>query len=336
MKKKMVLVTGANGFVGSKIIEKLLTLKKYQVSGIVRRTSDLTFIKPFKNKIKLYYGDIRFKKTLLNAFKNQDIVIHTAGYASDWGKYKYFYDVNVKGTKNVAELCLQNGIKHLIHFSSVSIYGFGKRINAMENTKIILNKFYYCRTKLEAEKTIRHFMDVFNLPVTIVQPGSIFGPNDRTMTYKIIDAINSCQFGICDNGKHLFSLLYIDNLIQAVLLIMNKPKKSLKKTYIVTDDLKITWYNFTKYLCDILKRPMPWINVPKFLAMIVALFLEIVYLIMHIKTSPFVTRYRISLIGSDFYFSSKKIKKELGYKPDINIKENLRNTVESYNQYAGR
>ncbi|MBU1075692.1 MAG: NAD(P)-dependent oxidoreductase [Spirochaetes bacterium] len=331
-----VLITGINGFVGSKIAEKLVHLKNYRVSGLVRTTSDLTFLKPFIKNIKLFHGNIDNKGSLLNAFRNQDIVIHIAGFASDWGKYQVFYDANVKGVKNVAELCLQNKVKHLIHFSSISIYGFKKKINAGENTKVSRNRYNYCKTKLLGEKTIEHFMDVFNLPATIIQPGLIYGPNDHTMSYKMINAINTYQFGMCDNGRHLFSSLYIDNLIQAILLIMTKPKKSLKKKYIITDDIKVTWREFTRHLCDILEKPMPWINMPCIFGRVGAVVSESIYWLLRIKKPPLMTNYRISLASRDFHFSTKRIMKELGYKPDRDIKKNLKITIDHYNEWANQ
>ena len=72
-KKTNILITGANGFVGSKLIEKFLTLKNYNITAIVRGTSDLSFIDPFKKKIKLFYGNIQDKITLEKPFKNQDL-----------------------------------------------------------------------------------------------------------------------------------------------------------------------------------------------------------------------------------------------------------------------
>lgn len=335
-KKCRILITGANGFVGSKIVEYLIKTKKFQVSGLIRKTSDQTFLKPFKKQIKLFYGDIRNKLDIAPAFKNQDIVLHIAAFPSDWGKYQYFYDVNVKGVKNVAELCLQNNVKHMVHFSSISIYGFDKRVNATEQTPVKLNNFHYCRTKLDGEKTIKHFMDVFNLPATIIQPGQVYGPNDRTMTYKIIDALNKKQFALSDNGKYLLSPLYIDNLIQAVILIVQKPKKSIGKTYIITDDVKITWYEFTKYLCEFLEKPMPWINAPGFVGMVGAFFSETIYNLLQIKSAPLMTRYRLSLVGNDFHFISKKLRNELGYRPDQNIKKNLKKTIDSYYDFLNR
>ncbi|MDD5065855.1 MAG: NAD(P)-dependent oxidoreductase [bacterium] len=286
MKKTNILITGANGFVGSKIIEALMKNKRYRIAGLVRKTSNLDFLKGSRKRIKLYFGDIRSKETLLEAFKGKDIVIHAAAFPSDWGSFDYFYETNVKGTRNVCELCLQNSVKHLVYISSVSIYGFGKRINACESSEVRKNKFPYCVTKLEGEETVRHFIDVFRLPATIVQPGQIYGPHDRTTSYKVIEALNQGLFGLCDSGRHLLSPVYIDNLVQAIVRILNKPAVSLKKTYVVTDNIRITWKEFTGHFCRILNKPMPWLNLPRQLAFLAASVSEAVYRLLMIRTPP--------------------------------------------------
>ncbi len=336
MKKYNVLVTGANGFVGSNIVKTLLK-NRFNIYALVRRTSDLSFLKPIRNKIKLVYGDIRDKDSLRHTFKREiDIVIHTAAYASDWGNYELFYAINVCGTKNICELALEYKIKHLIHISSISVYGFNKRINATEDTPVIKNSFPYCKSKLEGENTVRHFIKVFNLPATIVQPGIIYGPNDRTMSYKMIDALLKRRFGISDSGKHLLSPLYIENLMQAILLILKKPKISIGKTYIITDNIKITWAEFTNIFCKYLNAPFPWLNLPRFLAFIAAFFSESIYKLLMMKSPPLITFYRVALITSEFHFVPKKIMNELGYKPDTNIKRNIQKTIKAYFKYKAQ
>ncbi len=330
--KKSVLVTGANGFVGSNIVKALIE-SGYSVYGLVRKTSDITFLKGIRKKFKLVYGDIRDKSSLRKYFKNIDIVIHTAGFPSDWGKYQYFYDVNVNGTKNICELSLEYNIEHLIHFSSISVYGFNKRIDADENTKVIKEPFYYCRTKLEGEETVKHFIKVFNLPATIIQPGIIYGPNDRTTSYKIIEALLKLQFGIADSGRHLLSPLYIDNLIQAVLLILKKRRMSLGKTYIVTDNIKLSWHDFIMMFCKYLKVPFPWLNFPRLIAFVGAFFSEGLFKLLRFKSPPLITFYRVKLVTSEFHFTSKKIMRELGYKPDTDIERNIKRTIDSYFKY---
>ncbi len=333
IKKQNILITGANGFVGSKLCEYFINVKKYNVVGLVRKTSNLNFLLPFKKKLKLVHGDIRDKDSIRKAFKNIEIVIHPAGYTNDWGNIQLFRDINVRGTKNIAELCLENNVKHLIHFSTINVYGFGGRVNADEKTKIRKTKYPYSITKLEGERTIEHFIKTFKLPATIVQPGQIYGPNDRTMSYKIIEALLKKQFAVCNNGKNLMSTLYIDNLIQAISLILKNRKKSIGEKYIITDNLKISWREFTQYFCDILNVPFPWINLPRCIGKLLAYLTEGSFKLLHIPFSPLINHSRVDITCKDFNFTSKKIIRELGYKPNQNIKENIKKTIESYFNY---
>jgi len=333
MKKRYsILITGVNGFLGSKLAEFFIK-KNFIVKGTVRKTSNLTFLKPFSKKIKLYYADIREKESLRGAFKNTDFVIHSAAYASDWGKFETFYDINVNGVKNICELCIEFNIKHLVHISSTSIYGFDTRINADEDTKVIKNKFPYCVTKLEGEKVVKHFIKNYNLPATIVQPGVVYGPNDRTTSYKLIDALLKRRMVVGEKGKYFMSPTYIGNLTQGIFLILTKRNISRGKTYIITDDIKMSWGEFFGLFCKALNMPFPKISIPAWLGWAVAYISEGLYTLLGIDSPPSITGYRVAISTSHFHFKPGKIMRELGYKPDKQIEKHIKETVEAYFQW---
>ena len=73
----------------------------------------------------IVYGDILDKKSLMSAMLEVDIVIHNAGFASDWGAYQDFYQINVEGTQNVAMAAAERKVKRLVYMSSVAVHGFG-------------------------------------------------------------------------------------------------------------------------------------------------------------------------------------------------------------------
>ena len=93
-----ILVTGANGFVGSVLCKKLLE-RGYKVRGLVRKTSDLSLLKGIP--IQKVIGSLEDVASLEKAVENISLVYHVAAAVTDWGTFKYFWKVNVEGTKNL-------------------------------------------------------------------------------------------------------------------------------------------------------------------------------------------------------------------------------------------
>ena len=115
---KRVVISGINGFIGSSIAKKFLD-NGYKVHGLVRKSSDLSLLKNLD--IDLSYGDITEKDLPNDLFKKDDIAIHVAGLASDWGPYEKFYRINVEGTKNFALLAEKAQVRRFVHISTVAL-----------------------------------------------------------------------------------------------------------------------------------------------------------------------------------------------------------------------
>lgn len=145
-----ILLTGANGFVGSHIVEELI-LNNYDVTCIVRKNSNLQWIKT--QSVKLKYGSLEDKQFLKEVVSDVDIVIHCAGVvrALDWNAY---HEVNVVATKKIIESVLENNInlKKFIFISSQAAMGpsFGGKIRQLNDEEYPVSD--YGRSKLLAEK----------------------------------------------------------------------------------------------------------------------------------------------------------------------------------------
>jgi dihydroflavonol-4-reductase len=128
-------VTGANGFVGSKLCEALAD-RGDATTGVVRTTSDLQFLTPIR-RVTVRHGDLTDRDSLLGAFRDVEVVFHVAALASDWGDWDVFRRVNVDGVRNVMECALASGVRRVVHVSSVSVYGFPGRTNVPEDAGFI-------------------------------------------------------------------------------------------------------------------------------------------------------------------------------------------------------
>src|SRR5680860_74741 len=172
------IVTGANGFLGSVLVKKLIK-KGHNVKALVRSTSDLQSLKGLD--IELFTGDISEISSLLRAFNGVDNVYHLAGMISLMpGDKKLIHKMNYLGTKNVVEACRKCNIKRLVYTSS---------IHALEDTPhgvVINEKIPYCSDKnrssydfsksLASKEVLNAVQD--GLDAVIVNPTGIIGPYD--------------------------------------------------------------------------------------------------------------------------------------------------------------
>lgn len=180
-----VLVTGANGFLGSWLVRRLLT-DGHQVTCLVRPTSDLTELKALEAlglRCKYAFGDVTQPDTLVAAFQGQEAVFHLAGFiAYRKADRAMMQKVNVDGTNNVVRACLKVQTPRLIHLSSVVAIG------ASFNDQLVLTEDFvfnlkdlnlgYFETKRQAEAIVMSAVQEKGLNAVILNPSTIYGPGD--------------------------------------------------------------------------------------------------------------------------------------------------------------
>lgn len=173
------LVTGANGFLGAWLTRRLLE-EGHEVSALVRKNSDLSEL---KNCTPNYlYGDVTDRESLQSAFKNQDVVFHTAGVIAYREAERPIMDrVNVQGTQNVVDLCTELSIPRLLHISSVVAVGASRTPHSLsENSNYNISHLNmgYFETKRLAEEIVMSAAQKKQLHAVCVNPSTIYGFGD--------------------------------------------------------------------------------------------------------------------------------------------------------------
>ncbi len=323
-----ILVTGANGFIGSNVVKRLLN-EGCEVNVLVRKTSDLTFLKDLT--VNYFYGDITEYNSIEPAVKGCDKVIHVAGLAADWGPYEKFEKINFKGTVNTAKAAAAAYVKRFVYISTVAFHGFGKT-NVTENDPPADNLIPYAQTKLMAEQWLWEYAKVVPMEITAVRPGNVFGINDRTFMLKYIDAMLSGKFGEINHGKAKTCPVFIENLVDVIMLVMEE-NKAVNNAYIATDGLDITWHQFNTKLAEKLGIKPQFSSIPFGVALTAAKIYYGIHSLLNIKSEPFLTPYRIYNGGLDYHFSIRKLKDHFNYKPKIDLDTALDKTVSWFKQY---
>jgi len=317
-----VLITGANGFIGSHLVDKFLK-EGHKVYGLVRTTSDLSLINHLE--VSLKYGDITDYYSVEKALQNIDIVVHNAGLASDWGSLELFRKINLEGTRNVAEAAMKNGISRIVYMSTTAIHGFNHNHPQSEDGRKD-PVFNYGLSKLEAENWIMNFGNTNNIEVTSIRPGNVFGPGDHTFMEKYMKALVSGKIAYVNRGLSLTCPTYVENLVHGVLLA-SIHKNAPGHAFIITDGLQINWRQFTEAIADEMHLPHPKLTIPFRLSLFLAWLSEGIYKLAAARNAPLITKYRMYNAGTNYIFSIQKAKDILGFKPAVGLKEAIEKTV---------
>ncbi len=178
-----VLVTGAGGFIGSHLVERLVE-RGYAVRALVHYNatghwSNLELLPADVLKtIEVVAGDVTDSSQLEVAVRDCSIVFHLAALISIPYSYRApraYLTTNVTGTVNVAEACLRNGVRRLVHTSTSEVYG-SAQYEPMDEAHPLVAQSPYAASKIAADKVVESFARSFDLPVTTVRPFNTYGP----------------------------------------------------------------------------------------------------------------------------------------------------------------
>ena len=195
---KKILVTGSEGFIGSHVIEELIR-HKYKVRAFVLYNSfnSIGWIsdieKKTREKIDIYFGDVRNKDSLKKAFKGIHAVIHLAaliGIPYSYETPQSYLDTNVQGTLNILQTSMETGVNKTIITSTSEVYGSADYVPIDENHKL-KPQSPYSASKISADAFAMSFYNAYKLPVTIIRPFNAFGPrqSNRAIIPMIINQI---------------------------------------------------------------------------------------------------------------------------------------------------
>lgn len=316
-----VLVTGATGFLGFHLAEKLKQ-EGYHVTATGRNRKIANELR--KKGISFLACDLTDEEKTIALCKNQDFIFHTAALSSPWGKYEEFYQANVKTTKNIIQGCKTYHPKRLIHVSTPSIYfNHDERIGVKEDDTlppVFVN--HYAHTKWLAEQEIDQAFAEGISTVTI-RPRALFGPRDTTIIPRLIRANEKGALPLFGDGKTLMDITYVGNVVDALLLCMHSPECTLGQKYNITNGDPVYLIDMLQLLFSKLDLPFQ----PKYMsfssAYRLAYVMEGFHRIFRIQKEPLLTRYTVGVLGKSQTLNITKAKNELGYKPSVSVKEGL-------------
>jgi nucleoside-diphosphate-sugar epimerase len=315
-----VLVTGGSGFIGGRLAERLATEEGVRVRAMVRNVKKAERLRKFP--LEIVQADLLDLGSLRDAVNGCDLVFHCAALVRETGNRNEFFRTNVEGTENILKVSSEAGVKKFIHFSSVAVYGMNPPERTDETTAYQPCGNLYFDTKIAAEKAVRAAHQEGRLPVVVIQPANVYGPNSSPWTIRPIKLINSGQMILINGGRGLCNYVYIDNLIDATLAA-TKRDPSVGQVYLISDGVAVMWKEFFGCYAQMAGKPKIR-SVPEGLGRAVALGMEIASRLT--GKPPKITREAVNYLTRQARFSIEKARRELGYQPRFSLEEGMKLT----------
>jgi len=298
--KKVIAITGASGFVGSKL---LLALSNHNLRLLVRSLD---------NKINHEQIECDFETDNIpnDFFSGVSVVFHLAGFAHDMRdatKIEHLYRrVNVDSTVELAKLAVKSGVKSFVFVSSVKAARGLASVKCTSELDQEEPEGIYGKTKREAELRLLEIGRESSMHVSIIRPSPVYGPYVKGNLALMLSGIKKGWFPPLPETCNKISMIHVDDLVRAILLV-SEDQRANGEIFIVTDGNPYSSREIYNAMCNEVGKSIPKWSVPK-------LIFDIASLI-----NPNI-KYKIDkLLGNECY-SSEKLEK-LGFCPQRKLSE---------------
>ena len=317
-----MLVSGSTGFIGSHLVESLID-KRYRVSCLIRKETDLSQVK--RNGVEIIEGNFLDKKSLAGAVRGMDVVFHVGAVISapDWNVY---YRSNVEATKNLLHACAaaNPALKKFVFVSSISAAGpsiNGKPLNESDPCHPVSD---YGKSKLLAEGACRCFFD--RLPIVIIRPTNVLGIGQTDLA-TILKLAKRRIMPLLGNGDRQTTVCFVQDLVRA--LIMAAENESIRgKIYFVANPEAYSWREMLEFIARelgqsfVIKVPYPVLLVMAFLSELTGRLTG---------RSSMLNLGTIRSIRKHYWLQDvTRIRKELGFSPEISFADGMRGILKGY------
>ena len=231
-KSKRVLVTGGTGFIGGRLAERLSF--EHAADVVILRRDWRRAVWASRLPARMVEGDVTDPASLARAMDGCQVVFHCA--MSD-------LRTNRDGTRNVLEAAEVAGVERMVHLSTVGVHGPNPPDNADESAPLTSVGDAYGDSKIAAEQVITEFTRTHRLGVVILRPTFVWGPRSEGFTLEPIRQIRAGTWQLVDQGLGSCHAVYIDNLVDAIVLAGVVPGID-GEAFLVTDDQPCTWADF--------------------------------------------------------------------------------------------
>jgi len=324
-----ILVTGATGFLGGALLERLRQRGEC-VRALARRRP---LPEPDDPRIQWVIGDLGDPEVVEQAVAGVETVFHVG--ATMKGSREHFQAGTVWGTRNVVEACLKSGVRRLVHVSSLSVLDHAGHRPGMHVTESWPlephpeRRGLYTQTKLQAEQIVLEAVRRRGLPAVILRPGQIFGPGSPSHVPSGAIALAG-RWIVCGSGSRPLPLVFVEDVVDALLLAAEADLEP-GAVFHVVDSQRITQRQYIEAVCQSSGAGLKVHYIPSFLLLTLGLGLEWAGRLLG-RELP-LSRYRVRSLRPLSDLDCSAARRVLGWEPRVGVVEGLKITFPPRSSY---
>ncbi len=313
-----VLVTGGGGFLGRRLVGKLLELGADVAVFCRGEYPDIEAA-----GARVFRGDIRDESALYEACSNRQVVFNTAAKAGIWGSRKEFISINAGGAANLVECCAKAGVPVLVHTSSPSVV-FSKGDIKGGDESLPYPAGYpaaYPESKAEAEKIVSKASS-HSFRTVSLRPHLIWGVGDPHILPRLAERAAIGRLRQIGDGENVVDLTHVGNVVEAHLKAaeaLSRDDTASGKTYFISDGAPVNLWDWIRTFLSKAGLPPPKGKIPLVAARIAGSLMETAYRTFRIAGEPPLTVFSASQLGTSHYFDITAATRDLGYSPVVDL-----------------
>jgi nucleoside-diphosphate-sugar epimerase len=227
---RTILVTGATGFIGGRLVERLSLERGARVRALVRNFGQATRIARFP--VEMLGGELADVAAVDRVVANCDLVFHLAYDPTSPQR-------NLEGIRNLAEACLRHRVRRLVHVSTLAVYDFGPEADVTEESPPHPPGWRYAQVKRAVEEEVLRFAAERGLPAVVIQPTVVYGPYSTAWTMEPAQQLLSNTV-VLPASPGVCNLVYVDDVVNALLLAAERDDAAGER-FLISGGDAVSW-----------------------------------------------------------------------------------------------
>jgi nucleoside-diphosphate-sugar epimerase len=324
-----VFITGASGFIGGKIAERLLREGR-KVRVLARRPL------PVLEKLGavIIPGDLENPAALRLGCEGVATVFHVAGRVGVWGPADDFIRINVEGTRNLIAACRAAGVRRLVYTSSPSVVYHGKNLAGVDESAPLCTAApcAYPTSKAAAERLVTAANSP-ELTTVSLRPHLVWGPGDKNVVPRVLALAKKGRLKIIGSGRNKVDVTHITNVVEAHLLA-EKAEAAIAggKAYFITNGEPVVLWDWINQLLRGSGSPEITKHISLGAAYAAGSVLEALWRVLPLKGEPPMTRFVAKEMATDHWFDISAARRDLGYSPKVTMVAGTAELIEHLKQ----